>query len=773
MMDWTLSPVFGSYALVIATALGLGFILFAIRDASTLKPGQRAMLWGLRLLVALLLLLLLLKPGFTWTKQREPRGTIAVMMDMSSSMQLSSGDGKSTRWESQLEIWNALWNARSQFGNETILAPFLYDSKVQGLGELACNSDESNKPTLPPKPIGGTTDIGSPLNQVATNTFSSPLTSVIWMGDGAQTESPAKLDPQQVARQLGRLDIPLFLIGIGPRGDNEMAKDLAIDGVPEQLDVYTKNQIYVRGMLKARGVTNRDIVIGLSMVGPDGVARPVEQTTVRSVKSDQSVAFQIPLIAPDAGSYELIVKAEPVDGEAVTENNEATSYLNVRGGGARVLYIEGEPRTEARFIANALLESPDMQVDRLWIAREPVQKWPVDLSSRLANGVYDLFILGDLDSDAIGPAGAKLIADQVNKGAGLITLGGYFAYSAGGWDKTPLADILPVVMGAGVRQRRDAPIDLRSQYPGAIRLIPRTTDKLLQIGEPGADFNKSWAEMKPLTGASRWDGIKNAPGVNLMASGDAGQPLMVTGVSEKGRVLCLAFDSTFQWLRQGKGKEFKQFWRQLALWGLRREQIEEGMQLTMSQRRLFLNQPSDVVMTWNPGSNNVEMPKSIFVHLWRLGDPNDPKGASAEEDLGEVAWGRRDATSMKHRFEGVPQAGRYEWRAKAIGAKGQQIEARLPFIVMDRSIETMQPMPDWQLLSQLAKLNESAGGELVAPEQSDGIIQRILERRRQATETAIESYRLGDSSIDSWLVFLGLASLLISQWGLRKMWGVP
>ena len=203
MMDWTLSPVFGSYALVLATALGLGFILFAIRDASTLKPTQRAILWGLRLFVALLLLLMLLKPGFTWTRQREPRGTIAVMMDVSTSMQLSSGDGQSTRWESQLEIWNALWNARSQFGSETILAPFTYDGKAQGLGELASNSEENAKPTLPPKPLGGTTDIGGPLNQVATTTFSSPLTSVIWMGDGAQTESPAKIDPQQVAGRVG------------------------------------------------------------------------------------------------------------------------------------------------------------------------------------------------------------------------------------------------------------------------------------------------------------------------------------------------------------------------------------------------------------------------------------------------------------------------------------------------------------------------------------------------------------------------------------------
>ncbi|MFM7929056.1 MAG: hypothetical protein ACKO9Q_15220, partial [Pirellula sp.] len=44
----------------------------------------------------------------------------------------------------------------------------------------------------------------------------------------------------------------------------------------------------------------------------------------------------------------------------------------------------------------------------------------------------------------------------------------------------------------------------------------------------------------------------------------------------------------------------------------------------------------------------------------------------------------------------------------------------------------------------------------------------------QATaETAVETFQLGDTALDSWFVFLSIAGLLILQWGLRKRWGVP
>jgi len=354
----------------------------------------------------------------------------------------------------------------------------------------------------------------------------------------------------------------------------------------------------------------------------------------------------------------------------------------------------------------------------------------------------------------------------------LITLGGYHAYNAGGWDRSALADILPIQMTSGPRQGINAPIDLRNHHPGPIRILPRAADKLLQIGEPGSDVAKVWSEMKPLIGANRWDGIKNAPGVQLLAQGDAGQPLIVTGAAAKGRVVSLAFDSSYQWLRQGKGVEYKQFWRQLVLWCLRRENIEEGMQLSMTQRRLFLQQTSDLVLAWNPGSSDAAMPETILMRLWRLGAPGE-QGAGEEEDMGEFRLLPRDTTSRKLTFEGAKEPGRYEWRALASGSKGQQVEARLPFIVMDQSVESLQPLPDWQLLSQLAKLNATAGGELLVPEQAQEIVRRILERRRQATETQVENVRLGDTAIDAWGLFLVVAALMVTQWVLRKRWALP
>ena len=770
-MDWSFSPVFGSYSLVSLIAVGLLFVLVFVIDTHGLKRAQRWILRLLRLMLILALLLVILKPGVSWTKQREPEGTIAVLMDKSSSMQLSAGEGNKSRWDQQIEVWSGLFASREQLGKQIRFAPFAYDSQLQSLGEV--ESTAQSPPALPAKAEGASTDIGGPLSQVSSASFSSPLMAVIWMGDGSQTLSPAKTDPQQIAKQFARQDIPLYLIGIGPRGDSEQARDLAVEGVPEQLDAYTKNQIYVRGMLKARGVANRDITIAMKIVGKDGKPVLVEQTVVRPTKSDQAISFQLPMLAPEVGSYELWVEAKAVDGESVLENNRTTSYLNVRGGGARVLYIEGEPRTESKFIANALLESPDMQVDRLWIAREPVQKWPIDLSQRLSNGVYDLFILGDLDSDAIGTAGSQLIAEQVLRGAGLVTLGGYHAYGAGGWNNTPLNDLLPIQMGAAIRQPRNAPIDLRNHYEGAVPMVPAAVDRLLQIGEPGSNLTEVWRELKPLTGANRWGGVKNAPGVKVLAIGGAGQPLMVTGIAAQGRVMSLAFDSTFQWLRQGKVKEFKQFWRQVALWGLRREAVEEGMQLTMNRRRVLLQQPAEVMMNWSAGSKETPMPKEVSLRLWRLNDPLAEVQAPLETQIGEYRLNPRDATSMRLGFEGVKDPGRYEWRAKTLGSEGKELEARLPFVVIDQSVESLQPLPDWQLMGQLAKLNESAGGVLVSPDQTADLISRLLERRRQATETVVETFQLGDTTLDSWVAFLAIAANLVMQWGLRKRGGVP
>jgi len=775
-MDWSLDPIFGSYSLVIVAAIGLAFVLYFVRETGRVSAKQGRVLWLLRFLMCLIVLLVLLRPGITFTRQSTPRGTVAVMVDVSASMQLPSGEGKGTRWEMEREIWESLWKARASLGKDSSLVPFLYDSTLKPIGDAKGAMLGATVPKLPEKPEGFSTDVGGPLNQLMSSPMESPLSAVIWMGDGAQTHTPSGGDPQQVARRLAQIDVPLFVVGIGPRSDSENSQDLSVEGVPEQLDVYTKNQLNLRGLLRCRGVANRDLNVKLLLVQPGKPERELAVDRLRPTKSDQAMPFLLPLVVElEPGAYELAVRADKVPGEAVEENNEATVFLNVRGGGARILYIEGEPRPEQLFVQRAMSESKDMQMNFQLIYKEPKQKWPVDLSKQLSDGVYDCFVLGDLDYRAIDAGGAKAIADQVKKGAGLVTLGGFSAYGAGGWEESALREILPVNMTWQGQRRQsikiDSPIDMQNHLPGDVQVIPVGANEVLQIDTPERN-EATWAQLKKLPGANKWGGIKRTPGTVVLAESQRQEPLIVSGLADQGRVISIAFDSTYLWARQGKSDEYKAFWRKIIYWCLRREAVEEGMQMAMPQRRLLLQQPSEMVLQWSGGSEFAEMPSNIQLHLWKLMGRNSPAGET-DKDLGEVPLQRRDGQSMRAQFAGVKQGGRYEWRARVTGSKGQPLEAKLPFVVIDTSAETMQPMPDWQLLAQMAKLNASAGGVLVAPEQTDEIVRQILDRRKQSTQTAIENRRLGDGVLDTWSAFLLLAMVMICQWTLRKKWNLP
>lgn len=770
-MDWSLNPLFGSYFLVILAGLGLMIVLILVQEAGRLTRKQSVVLWGLRLGMCVVLLLFLLRPGVTFTKQNSPSGSIAILMDESTSMLLPSGDGKLSRWDQQVEILQKIWDRRSQLGKDNTWSTFLYSNTIRPLGGAkASESTETTKLVLPSAPSGTMTDIGGPLGQVMGTTLDSPLSAVVWMGDGAQTQTPSGGDPLQFARRLAQLDVPLYVIGIGPRADNENSRDLSVEGVPEQLDVFTKNKLNILGTLRCRGVANTDVNVRLMLYREGQPNRELARTKLKPSRSDESLPFQLSIIAPDPGAYELVVVADPVEREAVAQNNQSTVYLNVRDGGARILYIEGEARFEMQFIRRSIGESSDLNVSVFGIYKPPVQKWPVDLSQTLSGSAFDCIVLGDVNYNAIDVAGAAAIADQVRRGAGLITLGGYNSYGPGGWGQSALNEVLPVQLGSSPGKAFDAKVNLQDHITEPIQVVPKGNSELLQIDTPENNA-KTWASLKKLEGGSRWSGIKNRPGVVLLAESQRGDPLIVAGTFGNGRVISLAFDSSWHWVRQGKKIEHKAFWRKLIYYCMRREAVDEGMQLRMTQRRVLLQRPAEVVLEWIAGSSAAEMPENIAMHLWKM-DVKNPDG-SYGQDLGLVPLAKRDNGSMRANFAGAKEAGRFEWRAQTTASNGKSIEAKLPFVVVDQSVESLQPIPDWQLMEQMARLNASAGGTLIAPDQTNDILTLLQERRKQSTETTIENRKLGEGVLDSWVAFLSLGVLMLLQWSLRKKWNLP
>ena len=208
--------------------------------------------------------------------------------------------------------------------------------------------------------------------------------------------------------------------------------------------------------------------------------------------------------------------AEEQPGELVTKNNQLTAFLTVLEGGLRVLYLEGEPRQEQKFIRWALDSSPDIDLDFQWFPSRLRKDWPVFLGDTFEKGNYDAYILGDCDSAALGEENLKQLAAEVERGKGLITLGGYHSFGPGGYRNTPLRDVLAGRNGppgaAGFRTSRRAAVALsrarcRCCPPGRIRSPcwppPRRTRRC--------------GGTAPLKGANRWAGVKEIPGVQVLA----------------------------------------------------------------------------------------------------------------------------------------------------------------------------------------------------------------------------------------------------------------
>ena len=58
-----------------------------------------------------------------------------------------------------------------------------------------------------------------------------------------------------------------------------------------------------------------------------------------------------------------------------------------------------------------------------------------------------MFIFGDLDSSFIKPEQQEMFVKRVQEGAGLMMLGGYHSLGPGGYEGTPIGNILPVWPG--------------------------------------------------------------------------------------------------------------------------------------------------------------------------------------------------------------------------------------------------------------------------------------------------------------------------------------
>ena len=178
--------------------------------------------------------------------------------------------------------------------------------------------------------------------------------------------------------------------------------------------------------------------------------------------------------------------------------------VNVGSEARRILYLEGEPRWEYKFIREA--EQDDRMVQITSMVRTTENKTyrqgivdVKDLADGFPTRAEDLFayqglVIGSLEAGYFNPSQQALIREFVDRrGGGLLLLGGQFALADGGWNASNLTDLLPTILPnqAGTFHREADPIN-------------GTTHTFAELGPAGADSIITRLVDDPAANAAKW-----------------------------------------------------------------------------------------------------------------------------------------------------------------------------------------------------------------------------------------------------------------------------
>lgn len=742
-------PVGGYFVVALLAALLLAVFVVAPLRAKV-SGRRRQILLGLRVAVVVLLILAMLRPTIVYTASRKQASTLVLLVDRSRSMQVADSFGNQSRWRTLETVVGESERALDDLAGEMEVKAYGFDADTKPLGL------EGGRVELGAPPDGSQSAIGQALSEALKREAGKRLSGVILLTDGAQRAyAPRDVPPQIPARQLADLGFPLYTVVFGQTRGLAAARDVALSDLQIPDTVFVKNELGVDAQALISGFANDNIPVELLFESSPGKMTLVGQRSLRATQDGQQLPVDLSYVPQSPGEYKVTVRAKAPPGDTAPANNELSSFVTVRTGGVNVLYLEGAHPVEAKFLRRALAAFPDLHIDYQWIDARSPETRPADLAEKFQPGKYDVYILGDLDSTAFQPEELARLAETVRGGAGLIMLGGLHSFGPGGYQKTPLAEVLPIRMSDLERQAFDQPIATDLHLAGQIKVAPTpegAQNRMLFLASREENA-RAWSELPALEGANRFRGLAPLANVLLSSSDESRAPILVAQTPGNGRALAFAGDSTWRWAMHGHEDLHKRFWRQVVLWLAKKDQQDAGsVWVQLAQRR------------HQPGSR-VELKAGA---IGKEGEPLTNVALKGQVTLPDGTVEPLRLTLQGESFEGgffgTDQAGDYTVSI-TVPARNDLGEAKARFLVYEQDLELENPVADATLLASLANMT---GGEAMAPEQLASFLGRFKNNRPDP----IVEVQTKETPWDTWPFFGLVVALLGTEWFLRKRWGL-
>ena len=740
--------------LVAALVVGLPAVLSyaGVRGKSTRR--DRWVLGALRVAALLVLAACLFRPMLLLSAAVPQRNYVGVLIDDSRSMRIADRDGKPRSDWIEHAFGGPDSTILKSLRQKFIVRLFRFSSSAQRIDSVA--DVGYNAPE---------THVGTAIEQARQELDGVPLSGLVVLSDGADN-SRAPIADELLS--LRAKSVPVFTVGLGAERFN---KDIEIRRVNASHSVLKGGSLVADLLIRQRGYGGQKV----PLVVEDG-GRIVSRDSITLPPDGDVAPVRVNVVAHEAGPRQLTFRIPTQPGEQVEQNNVQPALVDVRDGREKILYVEGEPRYEMRFIRAAVEADSNLQVVALQrTAENKFLRIGIDSAAELDGGFpksrADLFkyrgvIIGNIEASFFTHDQLAMLADFVNvRGGGLLMLGGRRAFAEGGYAGTPLADVMPVVV------QGDAVPDSLTFYADLkVALTPAGAGHAVaQIGETPAASAARWQtlpsvstvnhirQVKPgavtlITGALAPGGRAGEPG-NPVRSYD--QPVLV--YQRFGRGLSIAFpvQDSWNWQMDPKSADddqtFSRFWRQMLRW-----------MTSDVPSRVVVSLPMDQTNPRNPITIRASVVDSMFIPR------NDAKVvahlSSDEETVRDVPLDWAIDRDGEYRGTFTPdQPGVYMIRVESTLPSGASAGDTTYVRVADLNTEYFDAEMRAPLLQRIAT---ETGGRFYTPATANTLADDVALSKHGVTVV---------NQMDLWdmpAVLILLVALVSAEWAYRKARGL-
>jgi uncharacterized membrane protein len=727
------SPVY--IAAAVATAAALVTVLTYRSAPGDARLFDRIVLIALRLCLVAVVLFCLFRPVLILRAAVPQQNFLGILLDDSRSMRVADQDGKP-----RAEFVN------STFGPDSAVLKAL--SSRYALRFFRFSSSADRVAAARDLTFNGTqTKLGEALQRAKDEFAGLPLAGLVMVTDGADTQESSI---QESLLALRAAQVPVFSVGVGRES---FGKDIQVGRVSTPRSVLKGTNLAVDVIISANGYAGTTVPLNVEDAG-----RILSTQDVQLAADGEPTTVRVHFTATEPGARTIHFRVPAQAGEEITQNNVREVLLDVQDRKEKILFFDGEPHFEVKFIRRAVDDDKNLQLVVLErTAENKYMRLMVDSPDELAAAfpktrdelfAYRGLILGSIEASAFSGDQLRMIADFADRrGGGLLMLGGRRAFAEGGYAGTPVADALPVV--------------LDSKAPESFSRLHVTPTRageghaVTQIAKTEQESVKRWDELPDVVSVNSIHQLK--PGATSLLKGvdEAKREAIVLAYQRYGRGKTIAFnayDSGVAWQMNAKipveDMTHETYWRQLLRWLV--DGVPNQVELTSSADQVEPGEKVTLIAEVSDPSYVEVNDAGVNAHV------TGPNGMVLDVPM---QWtGERNG---EYRGTFTPtELGMYETR----------VDATRPAGALGTSVAHVRVAPsDSEYFDAamraplLRRISEETGGRFYTPQSVSSLPDDVKYTGRGVT--TIEERDLWDMPV---ILFL-LLTLMLGEWSYRRV----